>query len=82
MVGVQIPILGATIEYGLLLGCRRFFWKNIQSRKSSVVKDMYCDESNFNDYGQDWDRRTLIGSLIFIIMFNIVYWTVVMFQIF
>ena len=57
MIGIQIPILTALSEYGILLTLKK-----------------YQKEFDINNASKILDKWTLVGSLFFILIFNIVYW--------
>ena len=60
MTGVQISMLMAIIEYGIILAIRK-------DKKISNDIDEICRKMDF---------FTFFGSLTFIVLFNIVYWVV------
>ena len=80
MLGVQIPILLAIFEYGILLAIKRMY-KNeseqnrIQVRnvgkKLNVIPKRTWD---LEKIGRKMDKWTFSISLTFIILFNIIYW--------
>ena len=68
-VGMQIPILMAVIEYGIILAMKNQGTKRLNLRKISITKiAMY-------DFEKILDKWTSYGSFGYIIIFNCVYWT-------
>ena len=67
-VGMQIPILMAVIEYGIILGMKKQDTKRLNLRKISITKiAMY-------DFEKILDKWTSYGLFVYIIIFNCVYW--------
>ena len=78
MIGVQIPILVGIFEYGILLAMRKYYKPN---NSSIVVKFDSTDSSttegniDMDSFGKVIDKWTFTASLIFVLLFNIFYWT-------
>ena len=69
MVGMQVPILIAIIEYGIILAMKKQDTKRLNLRKISITKiAMY-------DFEKIVDKWTCYGSFAYIIIFNCAYWT-------
>ena len=80
LLGVQIPILLAIVEYGILLTIKRVYKKESDQNKIQVVhigQQTTIREKKVLDLdkiGKTMDLWTFIISLSFMIIFNIVYW--------
>ena len=82
LLGIHIPILLAIVEYGILLTIKRMSKKEaketkihvIQSGKETQIRSQKVWD--LDQIGKTMDKWTFIGSLSFIIIFNIVYWSV------
>ena len=79
MLGIQIPILVGVFEYGILLAMKKYYQD--QEEISNEVVEFHCDDKkvdkkkvDMNVVGKNMDKWTFIGSLLFIIVFNIIYW--------
>ena len=77
MVGVQIPILIAIFEYGIILA----MIKREKGKKNSTIKvgnghTNGINKNGINDLSRKIDEWAFTGSLIFIIVFNFIYWSV------
>ena len=77
MVGIQIPILVGIFEYGVLLLMKKY--PTGQSTWIIKVGDHKL-KKNVNKYDMDdftrkVDKWTFIGSFIFIVIFNFLYWS-------
>ena len=79
MVGMQIPILLAILEYSLILGVNRYSrHKNIpkiyvaQNTNNTIANTNYDLASNIYSI----DVGTCILSMLYYILFCIIYWTV------
>ena len=77
MVGVQIPILIAIFEYGIILA----MIKRDKGKKNSIIKvgkglSNGINKNEIDDIGRNIDEWAFTGSLIFIIVFNFIYWSV------
>ena len=68
-VGMQIPILMAIIEYGIILGMKKQDTKRLNLRKISITKIAVYD------FEKILDKWTSYGLFVYIIIFNCVYWT-------
>ena len=82
LLGVQIPIILAIVEYGILLTMKR-----MQKKDNSQVKIQVIHSGNhpqtrekaiwdLDQMGKTMDKWSFISSLFFIITFIIVYWSV------
>lgn len=77
MLGVHIPILVAIFEYFVLLVMKR--------GKSSSIDDVKLFKKNqsktvpFEYLSNLVDKWTFYGSLSFIVLFNLIYWTIARF---
>ena len=82
LLGIQIPILLAIVEYGILLTIKRMSKKEAQETKIHLIhsgKETQIKSQKVRDLdqiGKTMDKWTFIGSLSFIVIFNIVYWSV------
>ena len=77
--GVQIPILVAIFEYGILLTAKRYLLK--KNVNSNMVIPMVAEEINILDMNSICkvvDKWTFTICLIFIIVFNATYWLLVL----
>ena len=76
MIGMQIPILGAIIEYSTILGLRKYFFKN----KFEITKVYNMSEEDLSKMKQKWDKKVDIAafviSLTYFFVFCIFYWSV------
>ena len=78
MLGTQITILGGIIEYGFLLAITKYGKESknaIKSLDNGISQQKKSDEN----LAKKIDTFAFIGSLVFMILFNITYWTVVYF---
>ena len=82
LLGVQIPILLAIVEYGILLTMKRVNKKTTSDQNKIQVlyngSQTTIRERKIMDVekiGKTMDLWTFIISLSFIIIFNIVYWS-------
>ena len=82
LLGVQIPILLAIVEYGILLTMKRVNQKKTPDQNKIQVlyngSQTTIRERKIMDVekiGKTMDLWTFIISLSFIIIFNIVYWS-------
>ena len=82
LLGVQIPILLAIVEYGILLTMKRVFKKPAEQNKVQAVynsQDSLLRTEKIWDLdkiGKRMDMWTFIISVSFIVIFNIIYWSV------
>ena len=84
--GVQIPILLAIFEFGVILGLKRYQQYHIYKTETIKVTSSKIVVLNEIGKGQsDWnvdriarvmDMWTFILSATFIMVFNVVYWSV------
>ena len=79
MLGIQTPILLAIIEYGILLGFRKYNryengtnHSNADSNPSFAARDR---KSNLDKIERWTDRWTAIMSLAFMAIFSLIYYT-------
>ena len=79
MVGVQIPILLGIFEYGIILAMKKY-----QSGQGTSVMSMKMvhhekdEKIDWNVLSKTLDKWTFIGASVFIVTFNIIYWSVVL----
>ena len=78
MLGTQITILGGIIEYGFLLAITKYE-KESKNAIKSLEKGISQKKKSDENIAKKIDTFAFIGSLIFMILFNITYWTVVYF---
>ena len=79
MIGVQISMLMAIIEYGIILAIRKHkkFQKSNDAFETTDTKtDGIMENWNIDEICRKMDLFTFFGSLSFIVLFNIVYWMV------
>ena len=76
MIGMQIPILGAIIEYSTILGLRKYFFKN----KFEMTKVYNMSEEDLSKMKQKWDKKVDIAafviSLTYFFVFCMFYWSI------
>ena len=75
---VEIPILVGILEYGIILSVKKYKSKK---KVTSVInvktsQNQADEEFDRNSLSKSLDKWTFIGSIIFIAIFNIVYWSV------
>ena len=77
MTGMQLTIIVALVEYGMILGLKRFFkkknFKNIKvfvNRKNAVTKEIHEDDTIFKNI----DKTFLILSIAYLTAFSFCYW--------
>ena len=77
MLGMQLTIIVALIEYGIILGLKKFFkkknFKNIKvfvNRKNTVSKEIHEDDTIFKNI----DKIFLILSIAYLTAFSSCYW--------
>jgi hypothetical protein len=80
---VQIPILVAIFEYGILLAMKKYY-QPIKKTSEVVVFNRKIittdtEEMNMKKIEITMDKWSFIGTLSFIIIFNIIYWTTAIF---
>ena len=81
LLGVEIPILVGILEYGMILSVRKYKSKKkatsvINVRTAQSPKILADEEFDWNSLSKSLDKWTFIGSILFIMIFNIVYWSV------
>ena len=81
LLGVEIPILVGILEYGMILSVRKYKSKKkgtsvINVRTSQSPKILADEEFDWNSLSKSLDKWTFIGSILFLMIFNIVYWSV------
>ena len=81
LLGVEIPFLVGILEYGMLLSVRKYKSKKkatsvINVRTAQSPKILADEEFDWNSLSKSLDKWTFIGSILFIVIFNIVYWSV------
>ena len=80
MLGVQIPILLAIFEYGIILTIKRMYKNEPEQNKiqfSNSRKQLNVKPKKTWDLekiGRTMDKWTFFISLTFMIFFNIIYW--------
>ena len=73
MIGMQIPILVALIEYSLVLGFKRFM--NKTNNAKIFINRRNVTNINLEDgFYEKIDMISLVLSLIYIVMFSLWYW--------
>ena len=79
MSGMQLPILGGVAEYGILLAITKYGdnFKNGVQISDSKLGNKLINEKDWNYRGKQIDKWAFVVSLTFMILFNIMYWTVV-----
>ena len=77
-VGMQIPIIFGIMEYAMLLTMKR----NLPIKSTEIIKVQPTESFNqdknqfdFDNFSKKIDKWTLIGCLIYIIIFTAAYWT-------
>ena len=75
MLGVQLPIILAVFEYGIILAMRKQDQKTLRSNVIKVTKVMPPTIKQKNEFEKQLDKWTFFGCFLFIILFNLVYWT-------
>ena len=82
LIGIQIPILLAIFEYGILLTIKRMSKQEVGQTKIHVISSGTETQirsrkiRDMDQIGKTMDKWTFIGSISFIVIFNIVYWSV------
>ena len=81
LLGVEIPFLVGILEYGMILSVRKYKSKKkatsvINVRTAQSPKILADEEFDWNSLSKSLDKWTFIGSILFIMIFNIVYWSV------
>ena len=81
LLGVEIPILVGILEYGLILSVKKYKSKkkgasiiNVRTSQSQTI--LVEEEFDWNSLSKSLDKWTFIGSILFLMIFNIVYWSV------
>ena len=76
-IGVQIPILIAIFEYGILLTMKRYLLKTDSNIVRSLKSTEDMNNLDINAIGKCMDKWTFTFCLFFMICFNILYWSFV-----
>ena len=76
MVGVQIPILVGIFEYGIILAMKKYQTGQGTSVTTNGVHRQRTEKYDWNVLSKTLDKWTFIGSSVFIVTFNIIYWLV------
>ena len=82
LLGVQVPIILAIVEYGILLTMKRMQKKTDGQAKIQVIyrgnQTQIREETilDLDQIGKTMDKWSFISSLSFMIIFTIVYWSV------
>ena len=80
-VGMQIPIIFGIMEYAMLLTLKRY----LPLKSTEIIKVQTTGSLNLNqdknqidhdNFSKKMDKWTLIGCLIYIIIFTAAYWTI------
>ena len=80
IIGIQIPILVAIFEYGILLGLKKYCQGNKIQDSSGMGKQIfYGNDLDMGSVTKIVDKWAFLGCLTFLIIFNIIYWTVAQF---
>ena len=83
MVGMQIPIIVAILEYALLLTMKRFMkpttTKLIEVQQANIL-DLQKPPNTFDDFSKRLDKWTMIVCCLYIVLFTAIYWVVVLSQ--
>ena len=73
MIGIQVPILVGIFEYGIVLAMKKY--QACHSTKIIKVGPCEVKHCNYmNIVSKKVDKWTFLGSLFFIMIFNIIYW--------
>ena len=87
MVGVQVPILIGIFEYGIILAMKKSqleketFTIKIGNGANVLSKTMIADKDvDWINFDKLVDKWTFILSLIFILTFNAIYWSVALYN--
>ena len=79
LIGIQIPILVAIFEYGILLAMKKYYQPDKKTSKVVVfhrkITTTDTGKMNMKNIEKNMDKWSFFGTLSFIIIFNIVYWT-------
>ena len=77
MVGIQIPILVGIFEYGIILAMKKY---HTTSKGTSITINVGHHEMkekyDWNVVSKTLDKWTFLGASVFIMIFNIIYWSV------
>ena len=79
MVGVQIPILVGILEYGILLAMKKYQTgkgTSITIKTINVGHHETNEKYDWNVLSKTLDKWTFFGASVFIMIFNIIYWSV------
>ena len=76
-IGVQVPILIAIFEYGILLTMKRYLLKADFNIVTPMITPEEMKNLDINAIGKCMDKWTFAFCLVFMISFNILYWTFV-----
>ena len=79
LIGIQIPILVAIFEYGILLAMKKYYQPYKKTSKVVVfhrkITTTDTEEIDMKKIEITMDKWSFIGTLSFIVIFNIIYWT-------
>ena len=81
LIGIQIPILLAIVEYGILLTMKRMYKDESEKNKVQVsfagnqMDVRHKKTWDLEKIAKKMDKWTFAISLTFMILFNIIYWT-------
>ena len=84
-VGVQFPILLGIFEFGVILAMKRYYKamkKASEARKLKKGNSIGLNEAEWDldKIARVMDTYTFFASLAFIILFNVIFWTVARMQ--
>ena len=77
MLGINISILVGVLEYGYLLATKKFRIDTTQIGKvMGITMKEKQNDVEFEVYYKKIDKITFLFTLIFIIVFNLIYWSI------
>ena len=76
MVGMQIPILVGIFEYGIILAMKKYQSGKVTSITINVEHHETNEKYDWNVLSKILDKWTFLGASVFIMIFNIIYWSV------
>ena len=71
---MQIPIIGAVIEYSIILGLKKYFFKN-EIATTKVYNMSAEDVSKMKRWDKKVDIAAFVISLTYFFIFCIFYWS-------
>ena len=79
LIGIQIPILVAIFEYGTILAMKKYYQPDKKPSEVVVFQRKITttnpEKMNMKKIEKTMDKWSFIGTLSFLIIFNIIYWT-------